>query len=80
MNAADIAADPHYRERETYTTIDDTTFGPMPVVGPLPRMSSTPGSIRRHAPALGEHNDEVWIDVAGLTTAELLHLRTEGVI
>lgn len=80
MNAADIAADPHYQERGTYTTVEDVEFGTMPVVGPLPRMSSTPGTIRRAAPGLGEHNDEVWTDVAGLSDEELRDLRSDGVI
>ncbi len=80
MSAADIAADPHYRERGTYTTVDDPEFGPMPVVGPLPRMSATPGSLRREAPRLGEHNDEVWGELAGLPPEMIDRLRTEGVI
>lgn len=80
MNAADIVADPHYRARGTYTTVDDADFGPMPVVGPLPRMSATPGSMRREAPRLGEHNDEVWGGIAGLADQEIRSLRDEGVI
>ena len=80
MNAADIADDPHYRARETYTVVDDPDFGPMPVVGPLPKLSGTPGSIRRDAPRLGEHDDEIWTELAGLTDEELRSLRAQGVI
>ena len=56
---ADIAADPHYRARgmiERVTLADGST---LEVPGIVPRLSRTPGAIRRPAPALGEHTDEV---------------------
>lgn len=80
MSIADIAADPHYRERGTLVTVDDPEFGPLPMVAPLPRMSRTPGTIRSTGPALGEHNTEVYTGVLGLTPDELTALRADGVI
>lgn len=56
---ADIAADPHYRARgmiERVTLADGST---LEVPGIVPKLSRTPGAIRRPAPALGEHTDEV---------------------
>ena len=45
---------------------------------PMPaRFSRTPSNLRRHAPTIGEHTNEVLSEV-GYTAAELDHLRTSG--
>ncbi|WP_329580153.1 CaiB/BaiF CoA transferase family protein [Streptomyces sp. NBC_01361] len=80
MSIADIAADPHYRERGTLVTVDDPDFGALPMPAPMPRLSKTPGSIRSTGPALGEHNTEVYQGVLGLNPDEINALRTAGVI
>jgi crotonobetainyl-CoA:carnitine CoA-transferase CaiB-like acyl-CoA transferase len=36
--------------------------------------------MRRPAPTLGEHNDEVFRDLLGMTDAELDRLRADGII
>ncbi|MFI8423877.1 CaiB/BaiF CoA transferase family protein [Streptomyces sp. NPDC085479] len=80
MSIADIAEDPHYRERGTLVTVEDPDFGELPMVSPLPRMSKTPGSIRSTGPALGAHNAEVYRGVLGLGPDELAALAADGVI
>jgi crotonobetainyl-CoA:carnitine CoA-transferase CaiB-like acyl-CoA transferase len=45
-----------------------------------PRLSATPGEIRRGAPALGEHNAEIYGALLGLTAEEIAQLRTDRVI
>lgn len=80
MSVADIAADPHYRERGTVVDVDDPDFGTLPVAAPLPKLSATPGAIRRPAPGLGEHNREVWCGLAGLSDEELARLVERGVV
>jgi len=51
------------------------------VAGPLgPRLSQTPGEVRSSSPGLGEHNQEVWGGLLGLTEEELKDLRKEGFI
>lgn len=59
--AADILHDPQYRAREMVVDVPtpalDGELVPMP--GVVPKLSRTPGVIRRGAPLLGEHNDEV---------------------
>ncbi|MCX5101780.1 CaiB/BaiF CoA-transferase family protein [Streptomyces sp. NBC_00439] len=80
MNIADIAADPHYRERGTLVTVQDPEFGELPMPAPVPRMSGTPGSIRTTGPALGEHNDEVYQGLLGIDAEQLAALRGDGVI
>ena len=39
--------------------VDDPVFGPMRQVGVQVHLSDSEGGIRRHAPALGEHTDEI---------------------
>ncbi|MBW2419534.1 MAG: CoA transferase [Deltaproteobacteria bacterium] len=43
------------------------------------RFSATPASVSRHAPALGEHSDDVLTEL-GLSAAELEELREKGVL
>jgi crotonobetainyl-CoA:carnitine CoA-transferase CaiB-like acyl-CoA transferase len=48
-------------------------------VAPPLRLSDTPPSVRRPAPALGEHTDEILAE-AGLSTDDIERLRGAGVI
>lgn len=61
-DAQDMLADPHFAAREAIVTVEDPVLGPTPMQGTFPRLSLTPGSIRRPAPR------EV-----GQDTAEILH-------
>jgi crotonobetainyl-CoA:carnitine CoA-transferase CaiB-like acyl-CoA transferase len=80
MSIADIVADPHYRERRTFLSVDDPEHGELLVMAPLPRMSGTPGSVRSLGPALGEHNAEVYGDLLGLTPEDLARLEEQGIV
>lgn len=77
---ADIAADPHYAAREDLVTVDDPTIGPVRMPAVYPRLSATPGRIARGAPRLGEHNDEIYGGLLGLSAREITQLRADGVI
>ncbi|MDA3629649.1 CoA transferase [Saccharopolyspora sp. WRP15-2] len=80
MSIADIAADPHYRERGTITSLVDDDWGELPMVAPLPRLSGTPGRIRSLGPRLGEHTDSTLTDLLGLDQHAVDALRADGVI
>ncbi len=79
-SVADIFADPHVTAREDIVSVDDPTIGPVRMQGVYPRFSRTPGAIRRGAPRLGEHNDEVYRGLLGLSAEDLEALRRERVI
>jgi len=51
----------------------------VPIVETPFRMSATPGSIRRRAPLLGEHTDEVLGEI-GYDAGEVAGLRTRGIV
>jgi len=61
---ADIAADPHYRARGMIETVQLEDGSTLEVPGIVPRLSRTPGAIRRAAPALGADTDEVLAELA----------------
>jgi crotonobetainyl-CoA:carnitine CoA-transferase CaiB-like acyl-CoA transferase len=71
----DALEDEHYRARETIVELEDGVV----VQNVVPRLSRTPAGIRRRAPALGEHNADVYGEL-GLTEAELAALAAEGVV
>ncbi|WP_431233732.1 CaiB/BaiF CoA transferase family protein [Mycolicibacterium psychrotolerans] len=52
---------------------------PVPLIETPFRLSATPGSIRRRAPLLGEHTDEVLAEI-GYSTADIANLRRDGII
>jgi len=80
MSIADIVADPHYRERETFVEVTDEEHGDLLLTAPLPRLSATPGSIRTLGPELGSHNAEVYQELLGLGGERLTALRDRGIV
>lgn len=77
---ADIFADPHFKERGTLTTIDVPGIGPITVPAALPRLSETPGEVKTLGPALGNANDQIYGDELGLSEAERIELKEQGII
>ncbi len=78
--AADIAADPHMAERGDLVTVMDSTIGPVRQQAPFPRFVGEPLPVPAGPPKLGEHNDEVWCGLVGLTPDELAAHRAAGVV
>jgi crotonobetainyl-CoA:carnitine CoA-transferase CaiB-like acyl-CoA transferase len=77
---ADIFADPHFAAREDLVTIDDPHVGPVVTPAPYPRLSHAPGRVYNPAPSVGQHNDEVYRDLLGMTDAEVDALARIGAI
>jgi formyl-CoA transferase len=76
----EIFDDPHYQARETITTVMHPQLGPIRMQNVVPRMSRTPGRIDHPGPQIGEHNEEVYLGMLGMSESELGLLRKEGVI
>lgn len=51
-DAEDMIADPHMKARDALVTLDDDELGPVTMQGVFPKLSATPGGIRRPAPRI----------------------------
>ncbi|WP_144120686.1 CaiB/BaiF CoA transferase family protein [Catellatospora sichuanensis] len=78
--AKDMLADPHIAAREAIVRVPHPDFGELPMQNVAPRLSADPGSVRWAGPALGQHNDEVYGNLLGLSERERAELRERGVI
>jgi crotonobetainyl-CoA:carnitine CoA-transferase CaiB-like acyl-CoA transferase len=58
-DASGFEADPHVRGRGVLVEMEDAELGSIPMHAVVPRLSGTPGALRRPAPVLGEHDDEI---------------------
>jgi len=79
-SVAEIFEDPQYRARENIKLFKDPRVGEIAMPNVCPRLSDTPGSINWLGPALGEHNDEIYKGLLGMSEREICALREEGVI
>jgi succinyl-CoA---D-citramalate CoA-transferase len=79
-SVADIFADPHVLARDDIVTVDDPVIGPVRMQGAYPRFARTPAAVRGGAPRLGEHNDEIYGGLLGLSAAERAALARDGTI
>jgi formyl-CoA transferase len=76
---ADLAGHPYVAEREVLVEVPDAAAGSLPMHNIVPRLSATPGALRRPAPALGEHNREI-LRALGCTEVEIERLIEAGVL
>jgi crotonobetainyl-CoA:carnitine CoA-transferase CaiB-like acyl-CoA transferase len=75
----EFLADPHVREREVVVDVPDEEIGSVTMHNVIPRLSATPGALRRPAPRLGEHSAEV-LGRLGIDPAALAELRRERIV
>ena len=80
LNSADVYNDPHIKERGFWDVIEDPDAGVHTYAGRLWKLEETETPKRRHSPLLGEHNDYVLGQLAGLTPDEIAELEQEGII
>ena len=78
-NMEQVYQDPQVLAREMLVDTQDPELGTIHNIGVPVKLSNTPGSIRRRAPALGEHSAEILLE-HGFTQSEVDGLLAEGVI
>jgi succinyl-CoA---D-citramalate CoA-transferase len=79
-SAADVLSDPHFRARGSVIECEDGHLGRIAMAGVVPKLSATPGQVVWTGPALGEHNEDVYLGILGLSVAELNDYRGRRVI
>jgi crotonobetainyl-CoA:carnitine CoA-transferase CaiB-like acyl-CoA transferase len=79
-SVADLATDPHLRERKAVLEREAPGIGKVLVPGVFPKLARHPGEIRFLGARLGEHNEEIYRGELGMTAEELATLREKGVI
>ena len=76
----DIFNDPHYKAREDLVTVDDPFLGPTTTPAVYPRLSHASGRIYNPAPRPGQHNQEIYQALLGLSDADLTRLQAAGTV
>jgi formyl-CoA transferase len=78
--APDMLEDPHFRARDAIVTVPHPDFGELRMQNVAPKLSETPGSVRSPSPSLGQHNDEIYLQVLGLALERYAELKAARVI
>lgn len=81
LTIAELHQDPHVRARQVLQPTRHPEMGAMPHTRTAFRLSATPGvGPQRPAPCFGEHNDQVFGPLVGLSDAARTELRAAGVL
>jgi len=77
-NAQDMYNDPHLN-RYLWAEMEHAVIGKYHLQLPPFRLSKVPSQVRMSGPLLGEHNEYVYLNMAGLSQEEYKQLEEEGV-
>lgn len=79
--APEMLADPHFKAREAIIEVETERFGKLKMQGAFPKLSATPSGVRSPAAsAVGQHNEEVYGQLLGMSAAEIAELKAAGAI
>ncbi len=78
LTQLEMSKNPQVLAREMITEVEDEKLGRSRTLGVPIKFSLTPGTIRRSAPTLGEHTDEV-LSMLGCNAEEIANLKEQGV-
>jgi crotonobetainyl-CoA:carnitine CoA-transferase CaiB-like acyl-CoA transferase len=76
----ELLASPQLKAREYFVEAEHATTGRVAYPGAPFKMAETPWAVRRPAPLLGQHNQEIFGQRLGYSREELTRLRERGVI
>ena len=76
----EMLEDEHFKARNAIVNTLHPTFGELKMQNVAPKLSKTPGNIRRPGPELGEHNSEIYGEVLAMTAEQMAELEGKGII
>jgi CoA:oxalate CoA-transferase len=74
-----VMEDPQVLARDMIVEIDHPVAGHLKMAGVPIKMSETQGSVRTHAPLLGQHTEEILKELLGMSTEEIDALKKEDI-
>lgn len=80
FSASELAQHPHLNARNFFSQIDHPVMGQVTNIGAPFQMSATPPRNKQAAPLLGQHNDDVYGQLLGLSASERQQLKADKVI
>jgi formyl-CoA transferase len=78
--APDMLEDPHFLARQAIVTVPHPDFGELKMQNVAPKLSETPGAVRSPSPALGEHNEQIYLRILGMSRERLDDLRSRNIV
>ncbi|MFN8638108.1 MAG: CoA transferase [Dehalococcoidia bacterium] len=79
-NEVEALADPQLNARDWFKSIDMPTVGTHRYPGYLFKMERTPDEVRLPPPRLGEHNEEIYLDLLGFSREEYQAMIDKGIV
>jgi crotonobetainyl-CoA:carnitine CoA-transferase CaiB-like acyl-CoA transferase len=79
QNSVELFADPQLRHRGHFVKLEHHSLGHFTVEAPRPRLSRTPGEVRRAAPSIGRDNAHVLQTILGYGDDRVSELAVAGV-
>jgi crotonobetainyl-CoA:carnitine CoA-transferase CaiB-like acyl-CoA transferase len=79
LSIGEMLADPQTLARAMVVETDHATLGPVKTLGAPVKFSDTPSAITRAAPVLGQHTNDVLVEL-GYCNAEIEDLRASGAV
>jgi len=78
--APEMLEDAHFKAREAIIKTQHPKFGELLMQNVAPKLSATPGSVRRPGPELGQHNEEIYRNVLNYDDDRIAALLAAGII
>ena len=76
----EMLEDAHFKARDAIVRVMHGKSDTIAMQNVMPKLSETPGVIRRSGPELGEHNDDVYKGLLGFDDAKIAKLKEAGII
>jgi formyl-CoA transferase len=78
--APEMLEDAHFKARDAIVRLAHPAFGEIAMQNVAPKLSSTPGNIRFAGASLGQHNEEIYGNLLGLSAERRSELAEAGII